>query len=686
MAPRLAAVVAAGLAGGAAAQLAEIVGTVPGLHIDETLAVTGAAGLLGVAVAAGLAVLAAPLRPLAGPRGPHGDAAPGVPLALATAVFLAAGVFAWFLGEQLAPIFLRPVTNAALPAALALAGMCGLGLRVLLGTARRRPATGGGAGPLAGLAVAALGLAALAADGPAGAGRLVGGLVAAGALAVGAIVGTLGGGRPLAATGLAALLFFGAAASAWRGPGVPPVPAVPRAAPPGSVVWIVLDTVRADHLEPYGAPAGSTPTAARLAREGTVFERVVSPSPWTVPSHASMFTGLPPRTHGAWYGRRPELPPHVPTIAERYRAAGFDAAAFYSNPWLRTAKLMRGFEPAEHSVRRPRSRLALVRALTYLGLGPPAWIDKGGQQTVAEVARWLAARPAERPFLLFVNFVEAHSPYLPPRAFRTLPAGTSQLEAIRAQRGFDPVGWHAEARGPDGRRERGVRALYAASVRYQDAVLGSLLEALAARVALDDLIVVVTADHGENLGDGGRWGHLFALNDALTRVPLLIRAPGRFPAGARVAAPFQTTDLFGTLEALSGLPDDPPEDVQRLDRPGPGHEATFAETWPAWPRLGVLGRVPASPRTREMTRPLASVSEGRFQLVVSGDDGVRLYDRSTDAEQERDVAASHPAEAAALAERLGAWREGHPARRAGEGRGPALSPEVREMLRELGYL
>lgn len=213
------------------------------------------------------------------------------------------------------------------------------------------------------------------------------------------------------------------------------MPPEPAPVAPGSVLWIVLDTVRADHLEPYGAPVGQTPTLARLAAEGTVFTGVASPSPWTVPSHASMLTGLPPRSHGSWYGHRPYLEDAFETLPERYRAAGFETAAFYTNGWLRVANLLQGFDVAEDTVRRPLNKLTAVRALTYLGLGPEPWIDKGAHHTVAAVSRWLAARDADRPFLLFLNLFEAHSPYLPPARYRKLPEGIGPLDAIRAHRG-----------------------------------------------------------------------------------------------------------------------------------------------------------------------------------------------------------------------------------------------------------
>lgn len=679
-ASRLAVVAGAGLAGGAVAQLGELLWAGAPLRAGEAVALTAGVALLGVAVAAALAAAG---RALGNRRK---RPAPALPLAAATAVLLWGLVLAWFLGLVLPVGSLRAVTFGAPLAGLVAAGLVAVGVRAGSGRpgavgavfrALDRVVPGLPAAALA--AAAAFGFAANGAPGAAVAGSALALAAGGGAAWVGRRRPGLGVAASLAACGLLT-------ASAWLGPATPPVPPEPAPVAPGSVLWIVLDTVRADHLEPYGAPVGQTPTLARLAAEGTVFTGVASPSPWTVPSHASMLTGLPPRSHGSWYGHRPYLEDAFETLPERYRAAGFETAAFYTNGWLRVANLLQGFDVAEDTVRRPLNKLTAVRALTYLGLGPEPWIDKGAHHTVAAVSRWLAARDADRPFLLFLNLFEAHSPYLPPARYRKLPEGIGPLDAIRAHRGFDPVRWHAEGRS-GGARVRAIRALYRAGVHYQDAMLGELLDAVAARVALDDLVVVVTADHGENLGERGSWGHLFALDEALIHVPLLVRAPGRFPAGARVEAAFQLQDLFSSLAALSGVDASAPAALHRIDPDDPGREATFAEAYPAWPRLAEREGAPPSRRVLDMAWPMASVRADGRKLTVWESGSLRLVDPDRDPSEASDLAAAEPDRARALLGALERWRAAHRLHRPAEGAaGEGVSPEVQEMLRQLGYL
>ena len=230
-----------------------------------------------------------------------------------------------------------------------------------------------------------------------------------------------------------------------------------------NIVIVVLDTVRLDHTGLGSSGTSSTPNLDRLASEGTAFSRAWATGPWTVPSHASLFSGLLPSSHRCT-GRTWRFTSPEPTFAEVLRDAGYETVAFYSNPWLtdQLTGMLRGFEKQEDE----------SGGSTYIMIQS----DQGGLATVANVGRWLASRSDDRPFLMFVNILEPHLPYDPPRAYRRehlpdlspddiVPAGL----ADEVNSGLLDVG--------DIDLDR-VRRLYAGDVHTADRHLGSILQLL----------------------------------------------------------------------------------------------------------------------------------------------------------------------------------------------------------------
>lgn len=496
--------------------------------------------------------------------------------------------------------------------------------------------------------------------------------------------------RPgLAPVGGLLVLVLGLVAT-WPAPS-PPLPDHPRPAP-RSIIVLLLDTTRADALGPYGAPAGATPVLDHLAAEGSVFEQVVSPSPWTAPSHASMFTGRFPRSHGVHNGTRLWLDPAFTTTAERLAAAGYQTAAISSNNWLRVANIVQGFQHFEEVNHLHRDKLILSRAMRYSGIGWEQWIDRGAAEAETAIGDWMATLEPDRPFFLFLNLFEAHNPYLAPLRDRIAVAPGGWLRGIRAIRGFHPIGWHSNPPLEPWRVEA-VRELYRGGVRYQDRRLGRILELIRSHVELDDVLLIVTSDHGDNLGEADRWGHQFELNDALIRVPFIVRAPGVFPAGEHVLEAHQTLDLHATLLEWAGLePDDSPS-RSLLPASRKARAATFAEVYP---NRGLLSRVdPAGGRPAEaFDTPVWAVRRGDSKLVVRRGASA-LYDLEADPQETRDTSAERPELAAALRRELDAWLERYPGPTPSGGTSPdaeapsgagELDPETRRQLEALGYM
>jgi len=315
---------------------------------------------------------------------------------------------------------------------------------------------------------------------------------------------------------------------------------------PTSVVLVVLDTVRADHCSAYGYGQPTTPRLDALAAEGLLFEQARTVAPWTLPSHASLFTGRRPSQHGCTWEHR-WLLDRFDTMAETLGAAGMETFGATTNPNASSLyNLQQGFTTfVETWTRREQRR----------GLEDSAIAN-------AEIGEWLERRDSRKPFFLFVNYADAHLPYapLPPRDSRYGEAG-ERARAL-ARRG-DLLQATLLGREQVGEGDRaGLATLYDGDLSTADARLGELLDLLERHDLVDDTLVIVTSDHGESLGEEGRVDHQLGLMEELLRVPLVVRFPGRI-APARIPEPVALTDLKGWIDEIvdGRVPDwSPPPD------------------------------------------------------------------------------------------------------------------------------
>lgn len=518
--------------------------------------------------------------------------------------------------------------------------------------------------------------------GPAGAASLalVGvGVVALGASAVRRLV------APLACTLLGAPLL---AALATPPSAHPETPVRADVREPRHVVLIVLDTQRADHLGAYGHPGGLSPTFDRLAEDGRLFSHCFAPASWTVPSHASLFTGLYPRSHGTHFAEHRWLDDRFDTLAEGLARAGYQTLGLVANHHVALANLAQGFDRYE-PLGMPR-RLRLRRLLQFVG-GPARWIDEGSEEAPQRMESILGDDPqVSVPTFLFVNLLEPHWRYLPPAGQRRvgLPEGMNALTATRlAASFFGPNAWAAGHVDAD--QAAAVRAFYAAEVRYQDAQLARILEVVDRRLGRDRTLLIVTSDHGENLGEAGRWDHVFAINDHLIRVPMLIRAPGAVPPG-REAGLCQLLDVPATVADWTGA-EEVPVGAGRslLAEPYRGREVVVAEGDPFY---GHLERMSVYTGLQHdvagFTARLVAARDARFKLIVSSRTGEALYDLQHDPDEQHDVAADHPATTTRLREALAEWREAQPIYRREQQREaqPGMTDAERQLLESLGYV
>ncbi len=327
--------------------------------------------------------------------------------------------------------------------------------------------------------------------------------------------------------------------------GLPPAPRTPN------VLLIVLDTVRAKSMSLYGYERATTPHLDAFAAGGVVFDRALSTSPWTLPSHGAMFTGhLPHELSAAWLT---PLDDTFPTLAERFDQIGYATAGFAANTTYCPQEfgLGRGFahyEDHRNSLQRVLMGVpARETVWKALGVREPVNPDhKFGLKTAEEInanfLAWLAGKPADRPFFAFLNYYDSHGPYLSPPEFATKFSPKRPRGDIWSRK--------LDQWGPAEISE--LHDAYDGTVSYLDAQVGALIAELEARGGLKDTIVVVTSDHGEQFGEHGLLEHANSLYLPLLNVPLIIVAPTQVPAGRRVSAFVSLRDLPATLLGLSG--------------------------------------------------------------------------------------------------------------------------------------
>ena len=424
--------------------------------------------------------------------------------------------------------------------------------------------------------------------------------------------------------------------------------------PPPNLIFVTFDTTRADFCSLYGFPHPTTPVLERLAADGIVFDAAMSPSTWTLPSHASLWTGLHPSQHGAVssltadgeFGR--PMPDSLPVLPELFARNGYQTAGFVGGPFVtRGFGFARGFETYDDR------------------------IDSWGTDAAtlnARIAEWLSARRDARPLFLFVNYYDPHRPYAPPADLED-PFGAPERCRERLPRDFDPASSGTLAGPVD---VECARMQYAREIRAADRALGALLDLLERRGDLRHAVIAVTGDHGEAFGENGAWTHGGAGLLHQSHVPLVLAGLGsaRLPK-RRVAVGVSATRLPRTLVELAGLP--------------------APASW-LGPSLLAASDADPPPLTEQFTREAfyyALHFPGWTWLWIEPRDGAageQLF-RSRAGEPESFVREKdRPAEVVAQAQ--AAWQELRarlgPTPRFSE-RPPTLSPAVRDSLRELGY-
>jgi len=439
-----------------------------------------------------------------------------------------------------------------------------------------------------------------------------------------------------------------------------------------NVVLITLDTTRADHLGPYGYAEARTPNLDRFAAGAVFYEHAYATSSWTLPSHASILTGLLPMQHGAQaapgdpvgrlnYGVRP-LSERFTTLAERFREAGYRTGAVVGGPALgRELGVAQGFEIYVDDLEGPKEILLGKRA-----------------DEVANGAIAIAEQFGSDPFFLFVNFFDPHAPYRPPppddRGVPDVADSPLPRELIMRLLSHDPAKPVSEFADWERQAIADMIVGYDAEIAYMDRHLGRLIDTLEAAPRAAETLVAITSDHGDSFGEHNyvsHGGHLYEHN---IRVPLMLRLPGGEQAGTRVSTPVQNHRLFATLLRAAGL--EVPAGIIALDLSDP--------------RTPIVTEVRRSDLNIRMFGPffdrdLRAIYDPPYKLITSSTGAVELFDLEKATGEYENLVDRRPDILRSLQARLERIAEARPSLYDAEERA-TLTPETEKAMRALGYV
>ncbi|NEQ96830.1 MAG: sulfatase-like hydrolase/transferase [Cyanothece sp. SIO2G6] len=517
----------------------------------------------------------------------------------------------------------------------------------------------------------------------------------------------------------------------------------PRPRP--DILLLVLDTQRADRLSCYGYPLSTSPHLDALASDATLFKGAIAPAQWTVPSHASMFTGLYPSAHGVLQSYS-VLPDNLTTLAERLDATGYFTAGFCNNPLVGVINngLRRGFQsflnysglltsrPNQAGIKRGLigryrqffkrmlagglnqvqdafARSDLLLSLSFSPLMVPLWQTalsfKGNTaKSLDDVAQLLIQRQgldSDQPVFGFVNLMGAHMPYHPPRQYveRFAPHVIQDKRARHFLQQFnsDVYGWLAPLSGTlNAHQKVTIDGMYDAEVAHQDAQLGRFFQQLQQSGALENTVVIVCSDHGEHLGEKQFMGHSLSLYNELVQVPLMIRDPqGQFPQGTVRSDVVSTRRLFHTVLEMAGAATEEERSLSLAHNPGPdpADHYVFAEAIPPQNVVNLLQkRQPELVRDRACDQPRRAVWIGNHKLIETGliateRHGLELYDFVDDPSEMVNLSEILPENVEVLQDCLDYFIGQTDSAMPISSRAPGFDdPEVQQRLRDLGYL
>lgn len=492
-----------------------------------------------------------------------------------------------------------------------------------------------------------------------------------------------------------------------------------------NVLYLVMDTARAQSALPSENP-GIMPNLESFQKGATTFSDAITSAPWTLPSHASMFTGQYTTDHGT-NASSLTFEPEVTPLAEQLRQSGYETMAISNNSWISPEfgfdagfdhfyggwELLKGGVDLQGVIRENSSRIQqfkeIVNKLTLNNFHRTilntayAWgyhkrYDYGAKFTNYRIKRLLGKIwDRSQPFFLFVNYLEPHLTYDPPKPhrYKHIPDDLSQeqLESV------DQKPWEYLAGNADMTEDdfRALEALYEGELSYLDYRLGQLFDFLRSEGILDETLVFVVGDHGENIGDHGLMDHQYCLNDTLLRVPLIVRHPELIPSGWKTNALIELRDLYPTILDLCDINVSLDESVSSFSLSEDGYidemtvrdrKFVFAEYTIPQPDLDELrSRTDDEDILRfldSLDKSLRCVRTRKWKFIRGTNGSHQLFDRESDPNETMNIAKDHQEVVADLKDRLESCFD--PLDEISKSSFEEIKPGTQKRLSDLGYI
>jgi arylsulfatase A-like enzyme len=493
---------------------------------------------------------------------------------------------------------------------------------------------------------------------------------------------------PLRFVAIGGAILLMAASYVLGRPGTPGVEAAsPALAPDGrpNVLLIVMDTVQAGHLALYGYGRDTTPNLRSLATDAVVYTNAMSASDITLTSHASLFTGMYPSWHGAYcdpehaaYGRA--VSDRYPTLAELLHTGGYQTTAVAANLYLRADfGLERGFD--RFRIPRPVPMLAaengfMLRGSVRRGLNllfDTAQFDRlyamGEDIDAALFSELAGLSPSRGPAFVFVNYMDAHFPYVPPAPYDTrYPGRHSGMTQEDLEVEQKALVW---GEGSAGDYRSHCESQYDGGIAYTDRQIGEVVSWLKRRGAYDNTMIVVTSDHGEAFGERHRVGHANSPYQNLLHVALIVKYPHQSHRGTE-ERPVSLTDVAPTILETAGIA--VPPTVQGRSLTATAERDIFSETFPC-----PVAHPPECPNGCTAR----AIFSWPYKYITSSNGRRELFDLGSDPAEDRNLYIRQPEIAERLAGRLALWMNGMPLQ---SREAHTLSPEDLRRLKSLGYV
>jgi arylsulfatase A-like enzyme len=483
-----------------------------------------------------------------------------------------------------------------------------------------------------------------------------------------------------------------------------------------NVVVVVMDTARARETVRSDRREMALPALDRLAEDGTEYTQAFASAPWTLPSHASLFTGTYSSKHGA-HASHKHLDDDLPTIAEAFQASSYETVAVSNNTWISEEfGFARGFDTVYKTwqyvqtdtdlgeIARTKRGTEMIRALAArLVDGNPAVnvanaiygqffrkrTDDGARRTNEWLRNWLTDRTRDDPFFLFVNYLEPHLEYRPPKSLakKFLPDGVTYDEAMDVpQDAWQYIAGDVELTD---RELEILCALYRAELAYLDGRIGELREQMEAAGEFENTIFVVTSDHGENIGDHGMMDHQYCLYDTLLHVPLVVHGDGfedgwvddlvQLPDLAPTLLDAASIDANEMREGLQGQSFHPESETE-------SRKYTIAEYMAPQPSMEALRKQigTLSDNVVRLDRSLRAIRTDEEKLIRGSDGTHELYEVRNDPMELTNIAADRPERISALETTLNDWLGSFEHTNASGS--VSMSASTKARLEDLGYL